>query len=112
MVFLLAFAISFIFHSLAHSETIPQGLGHPNGPNHWYGRGCCSDRDCEAIPAAAVHEIREGYFVEYMSLDWGHVRGIILHRDVLPSQDIYYHGCARPQVPISGVRCLYIPMMM
>ncbi len=91
-----------------HADTLPRGLGHSLGPNHWYSPQCCNQTDCEAIPFEAVYETPDGYRVDYIS-----ARGFEVH-ELVPlnsaklkdSQDGRFHACATPFV----FYCLYRPV--
>lgn len=94
---------------LAHAQqNTPRGLGHPDGPTHWYDPGCCSMQDCEPVEPGAIQRQDEGYYVEYLSSRGFRVRGFIpLNSPAIhPSQDGREHACATAQLLL----CIYLPL--
>ena len=89
-------------------EGIPRGLGHPDGPTHWYDPSCCSMQDCEPVEPGAIRRMQEGYFVEYLSSRGFRVRGFVPYGSpaIKPSQDGREHVCATAQILL----CIYLPL--
>lgn len=113
LIALAALVAAFVFLApvLARSQQdIPRGLGHPDGPTHWYDSGCCSMQDCEPLEPGAVTEISGGYFVQYRSSRGFLVRGFIAYDspNLRPSRDAREHACATAQLLL----CLYLPLTM
>lgn len=88
-------------------QTLPRGLGHPPGSDHWYDSGCCSLEDCEPVESGAIVETPEGYAVRYLTSRGFVADGFIKHSDsgaVRQSKDARQHACATNQ----RVICIYI----
>lgn len=96
----------FIMVRTANAETIPRGLGHPDGAAHWYDTGCCDKRDCEPVETGAIEETANGYRVKYVSSRGFLVEGFLPHNSggVRPSRDEMQHACATSQ----RLLCIYI----
>lgn len=89
-------------------DTIPRGLGHPDGPVHWYDPACCSMEDCEPVEPGAIRQVGEGYIVRYQSSRGFIVQGFIPNGSsaIHQSRDGREHACATAQLLL----CIYLPL--
>lgn len=102
-------AFVFLAPLIARAQgTMPRGLGHPDGPVHWYDPACCSMQDCEPVELGAIQRQDEGYYVEYLSSRGFVVRGFIPLESpsIRQSRDGREHACATAQVLL----CIYLPL--
>jgi len=77
----------------------------PANSHEWYGRECCSDRDCEPIPSEAVDVTPRGYRVRYTTMQGNKIDQMVQRSRIRPSQDGGYHACS----VYDFVVCLYVP---
>lgn len=111
MRFLLTFTALLLVSSAANAdEYLPRGLGHPDGPIHWYETGCCSMADCEPVEPGAITQTPEGYRVRYLTSRGFIADGIVPYGSsaIRPSRDAQEHACSTP----ARILCIYLPMMM
>lgn len=59
----------------------------------WYPRSCCSDQDCEMVPASGIEQVSQGYHVRYVSPIFGEINEEVPSTYVRGSQDMNYHAC-------------------
>lgn len=93
--------------SHARPDTLPKGLGHPPGADHWYDMSCCDRRDCEPVERGAITVTPTGFRAKYITSN-----GVIAEGDlpfgvpgIRASKDGYEHACAIGK----RVVCIYIP---
>ena len=93
---------------MARAQNVPRGLGHPDGPVHWYDTACCSMQDCEPVELGAIQRQDEGYYIEFLSARGFLVRGFVpLDSPAIhPSLDGREHVCATAQ----KILCIYLPL--
>ena len=107
---LIACAVLFVLTPAAFADSIPRGLGHPNGAAHWYEVGCCDKRDCEPVEPGAIRQTDKGYHVRYLTSRGFVAEGFVPYGSsaIRPSRDQNEHACSTP----ARILCIYLPMMM
>jgi len=107
---LAALVAAFVFLAplIARALDMPRGLGHPDGPVHWYDPDCCSMSDCEPVEPGAITRMKEGYYIQYQSSKGYLVRGFIPFGSpaIRASRDAREHACGTA----ARVLCIYLPL--
>ena len=86
------------------------GMTAPAAQAHsWYPLSCCSENDCEPIPAGGIEETAGGFRVHYRSARFGMIDSFISSDLVKLSQDSNFHGCWQASARQPKVICFFAP---
>jgi hypothetical protein len=85
-------------------------VAQPVAAHSWYPVSCCSDQDCEMVPAGAIRQESKGYRIEYVSSTFGPINEVVPASQARSSEDANFHACWRKANVSPRIICFFAPL--
>jgi hypothetical protein len=85
-------------------------VAQPVIAHSWYPISCCSNQDCEMVPAEAIRADSKGYRVVYVSDTFGSIDELVPASQVRSSEDSNFHACWKKANVSPRIICFFAPL--